>query len=663
MPGTSRLTAFVLLGGLVYLGTPSAARAQRVAPLPPAQPLGRALQAALGAPEAFTGTIDGVVRNEKGEPVAGVVVTAIGATTVFAVTDEQGHYELKALPPGPYLLRAHSSGYMAPRSRTVEVKASIKTASSFAIRRAEAGPTILAAGIGPVGNTAVAERPASEPHETTVNGHDGQPAATGEPGAANGSTTDDHSDTAWHLRHLRRGVLREVTIPGEFPAEFFEDEPEGTETIAVMLGRAVSSPARAATAFFADAPLSGQVNILTTNLFDAPNDLLSGGSVARGIAYVKVGAPVADGDWTVRGALTDGDLASWIVAGNFQTRPGARHARDIGMSYSMQRYGGGNPLALREMRDGARNAGSIYAFETFTISPAITVAYGGRYERYDYLDQRNLISPRAAVTLSPFDATRVTAAVSSRADAPGAQEFQPPSDEGIWLPPQRTFSSTGTGVGLRAERATEFRAGLERDLGPLTVIASAFGQHVENQMATLFGADLSNYPSANRGHYLVGTAGDVDARGGAVAVRADLGARFHGSVTYSNAVAKMTPTGDARYLLLLSPSTVRGQSERLQGITTTVETQVPETATRILVLYRVGNGFARPGDDRSRVDSRFDLQLRQSLPFLNFSSAQWEMLIAIRNSFREIDAEQSVYDELLAVQAPKRIIGGVALRF
>ena len=406
------------------------------------------------------------------------------------------------------------------------------------------------------------------------------------------------------------------------------------------------------------------MNFLTTNLFDGPDQLTSA-APARGIAYVKLGAPVGDhADWTVRGALTEGDLAAWIVAGDYKTRGDARRARDIGLSYSTQRYGGGNPLALREMTDGARNAGSIYAFETFTVSPALTVAYGARYERYDYLEGRSLFSPRAEVSLKPFNATRLLAAVSSRADAPGAQEFRPPSDEGIWLPPQRTFSSARQGDPLRAERTTEFSAGLERDFGPTTVAVRAFGQRVNDQMVTIFGADIPNFPAAKLGHYVVGTAGDVAARGGSVALRADLGERFRGSISYSNAIAQMTPAADVDYILLLTPTAIRARSERVQEVTSTIEAQVPETATRIVVLYRVGNGFAAPGGvDETRIDSRFDVQLRQALPFLNFTSARWEMLIAIRNSFRDVTGDQSVYDERLTVQAPKRIIGGVTLHF
>ena len=71
----------------------------------------------------------------------------------------------------------------------------------------------------------------------------------------------------------------------------------------------------------------------------------------------------------------------------------------------------------------------------------------------------------------------------------------------------------------------------------------------------------------------------------------------------------------------------------------------------------------RGGATQSRVDSRFDLQVRQSLPFLNFTNARWEMLVAVRNFFRETEPDQSVYDELLTVRPPKRIVGGVTLHF
>ena len=82
------------------------------------------------------------------------------------------------------------------------------------------------------------------------------------------------------------------------------------------MSRAVGSPARFATSFFADTLFSGQVNFLTTGSFETPKELFSSDSLAHGIAYVRLGAPVgSNGDWAVRGAVTQADISSWVLAG------------------------------------------------------------------------------------------------------------------------------------------------------------------------------------------------------------------------------------------------------------------------------------------------------------------------------------------------------------
>jgi len=93
---------------------------------------------------------------------------------------------------------------------------------------------------------------------------------------------------------------------------------------------------------------------------------------------------------------------------------------------------------------------------------------------------------------------------------------------------------------------------------------------------------------------------------------------------------------------------------------------VPETSTRVVVLYRVSNAFARAASEQApqpSLDARFDVQVRQSLPFMDFSNAKWEMLVAVRNFFRDSTGDQSIYDELLVVRPPKRVVGGLTLRF
>src|SRR4029079_4625469 len=94
----------------------------------------------------------------------------------------------------------------------------------------------------------------------------------------------------------------------------------------------------------------------------------------------------------------------------------------------------------------------------------------------------------------------------------------------------------------------------------------------------------------------------------------------------------------------------------LQNLSTAIETNVPETSTRILVVCRLLNAASSSGADRPAYDSRFDVQVHQSLPFMDFSSARWEMLLAVRNTFHEATMDSSVFDELLVVRPPQRIL-------
>jgi TonB-dependent receptor-like protein/carboxypeptidase family protein len=639
----STLAASAAVGGLVLWCCASVASAQSAAQPAPVTRL------ASVAP----GGIQGTVLDEHGAPVAGAIVSALGATRAFAVSDRVGHFEMRTLSPGPYLIRAHLAGYVASRGQVVEVRSSASASSSLALRRAStASAPIMTAGIA-----------------------DAPPPVAAAPDAATdapATTTDDHSDVAWRLRHLRRGILKDATVPEVILAS---DAPDGDAFGPNnILGKAVGSPARLATNFFAGTPFSGQVNLMTTGSFETPQQLFSPDNYSRSIAFLEIGAPVGEtADWTMRAALTQGDLASWIVSGEYKTRTPARHAYDIGLSYSTQRYDGGNFAALRSVTDGSRNAGTIYGFDTFAISPQLTLSYGGRYARYDYLEDRSLISPRVALTLEPVDHFRITGAVSRRALAPGAEEFTPRRDSNVWLPPQRTFSSL-TGNALDAERTDHAEVEVERDLASATVSVRAFRQHVADQLVTMFGLDTAGAPAAV-GHYFLANVGDVSAVGVGAGLRASLADRVHGSVEYTMSRARFDESGAATYLLLLAPSAVRSEAERVHDLSTAIETDVPETSTRVVVLYRVSNGFshaaavppagARPVAAASRpsLDSRFDVQVRQSLPFMDFSTAKWEMLIGVRNLFRDATPDQSVYDELLVVRPPKRIVGGLTLKF
>jgi TonB-dependent receptor-like protein/carboxypeptidase family protein len=647
MARAATLVASATVGSLIVFGTPLLASAQTGQSA--AQPVVRASQTA--------GAIIGTVKDNHDQPLASVVVSATGATTTIAVTDKAGRFELGPLTPGPYLLRAHLSGYVASRGLTVHVNANGQATSAITLSHGQTTPPILAAGIG----GGLSSSSVDAPESATV--------ASSDDSDRKDNPRDDHSETAWRIRHARRSVLKDVTIPPELLADDDDDPSSGGRFVPVeFLGKAVESPAHFATSLFSPSLLTGQVNLFTTGSFDAPQDLFSTDMLTRNIAYVRVGAPVgSDGNWTARGAVNQADISSWIVAGSYTGSSASRHQYDVGLSYSTQRYDGGNLLALRDMSENTRNVGTVYAYDTFKLTPMVAVAYGGAYGRYDYLKDRSLISPRVEVTFTPADQWRITTSASRRALAPGAEEFLPPGDTGIWLPPQRTFSSLNPRQGFKAEETSQTDIAVEHDFGTSTVSLRAFRQHVDDQLVTVFGADIPGQPAAKVGHYVVGNFGDADARGCALAWRTVITNRLRGSIEYTTASAETTPARQVGYLLLVAPSLARPLQQRLNDVATSLETEVPETATRVLVLYRVGNGFARasnsPDATLPGIDSRFDVQVRQSLPFMNFTSAKWEMLLAVRNFFRESGSEQSVLDERAAVRPPKRVVGGVTLRF
>src|SRR5262249_51860947 len=353
------------------------------------------------------------------------IVSALGATTAVVISDRAGRFELRTLTPGPYLGRAHLSRYIAPRGQGVEMRSSARTASTLPLPPAPSTPPTGPAAAGlPVRTAGVPGDAAAQPTDAAV-----------APETADRSP-DNHGEIAWRLRHARRGILKDADIPDEI---FVSDTPPNTNIFGHgSMWDYVGSPARMATNFFTETPFSGQFNLLTTGSLETPLQFFTADNFARSVAYVALGAPVGDrGDWTVRAALTQGDIASWIVAGEYTTRAPARHRYDFGWSYATQRYDGGNVAALRDVTDGSRNAGLLFGYDTYSVTPIVTLSYGGRWARYDYLENGSLLSPRLSITVEPIDHFRVSGVLSRRAVAPGAEEFIPRMDSGVWLPPQR----------------------------------------------------------------------------------------------------------------------------------------------------------------------------------------------------------------------------------
>jgi hypothetical protein len=604
------------------------------------------------------GSITGVVSDDHGGPIAGAMVSALGTVTVATLTDATGYFSIDALPTGDYTVQAHRTGFVGSARATVRVSGLSPALHRLQLRRLNAPvattgttppvPTrpIMAAGFGLPAGTLADQPDASETSSDTTVARDDHP----------------HSETAWRLRHIKRSILKDqapiVTVvegnPEFAPGSLFE--------------RAMDSAASMATTFFTDLPFSGEVNLLTTGAF-GPGEMFSGDLLPRGVAYMAIGAPTPAGDWSVRAAMNQGDLSSWIVAGAFQSRGAgadAAHVYRFGYTYSAQDYLGGNPAALMAATDGSRNVGELFALDRWSITKAIAVEYGGRYGRYDYLRPGGLFSPKVGVTVEPFKATRVSATVAQRMVAPGAEEFVASETPGPWLPPERTFAplgGPGPGNMFSVERARYLDLLVEHAFeSNYAVGLRRFYQSVDDQLVTLFGLNVPGGPQSV-GHYYVANAGSLDADGWALRV-STTSKRVTGSIDYSVTRARWLGRGDMADIAAWAPAAIRAETEDLHDVTTSVATDIPETATRVFVFYKINTGYTRSDTSQLRagLDARFDVQINQSLPF-ELGGTRWEVLVGLRNLFRDPNDPASVYDELLVVRPPKRVVGGFLVRF
>jgi hypothetical protein len=575
------------------------------------------------------GSIQGSVSDEHGGPLAGAMVSAFGATSAMAITDAHGRFVLDSLPAGEYFLRVHLAGFASGRLDAVRVGGVPAVLDRIALHRLD----------GPLLSRAILTAGVAIPPETA------------------GDPDHPHTETAWRLRHIKRSVLKEDGRVTDIA------DAAGSDSLTAdtsLFGRAFGNTA----SFFSDTSFSGEVNLLTSSAF-GPGEAFASDPLPRGIAYVSIGAPLLGGRWDVRASASQSDVSSWIVAGTFSSHIADSHQYSAGVSYSTQQYQnrGTGSIALTAPNDNTRAVGEIFASDRWTIAPALALEYGARLARYDYLDDRSLVSPHVGIDVTAATGTHVTASVAQRMLAPGAEEFLAPSIVGPWLPPERTFAPLA-GQDFRVERGRFFDIGVNHEFDSrLTIGVRHFTQSVDDQLATLFGIPVDGGPNSP-GHYYVASAGGVGADGWSVRVITVPNRRIRGTVDYSVARAQWIARGDMAAIAVWAPEAVRPQHEEVRDLTTSLETDIPETSTRVFLLYKINNAFARDGDPtHPSTDARFDVQVNQALPFMPLRSTRWEVLVGVRNLFRDPDGVQSIYDELLVVRPPKRVIGGVLVKF
>ena len=364
----------------------------------------------------------------------------------------------------------------------------------------------------------------------------------------------------------------------------------------------------------------------------------------------------------MKGAFNAGGLSSWALHGEYRSRDNQTHMLTLGMSHSAQVVTDRTGTLTGPVQ--SRSVGDIYGYDRWHASRLLELDYGLRFDRYDYLTTGPLLSPRAGLRLQVAPGTYAVVSGSYDRVAPGAGEFLPPAATGPWLPPQRTFSSLA-GAPLSAESIETYQVGLDQQFGSAdrlqTVSVRRFRQSIDDQVATLFGVEVEG----DVDHYLVATAGDVAIDGWSVGISGALSPHVRGQVNYSLGQAAWTHEPASEALVRAAGSTMRDSRESIHDLTTAITGSFPSTATQVSFVYRMSSAFSQTGAV-SRLpgfDGRFDVEVHQALPYQPIRGGKLEVLFAVRNLFYDAHDTRSLYDELLTVKPPMRLVGGIQIRF
>src|SRR6266700_1664180 len=110
------------------------------------------LLTSLATSQLYTGSISGTIKDPSGAVIVGAKVTIVDSEKGFVfngVTDAQGHYLVRQLPPGKYDLTAEATNFQGQKKDGIEVavNANLSVDFSLAIGAAQISVEVQASGV------------------------------------------------------------------------------------------------------------------------------------------------------------------------------------------------------------------------------------------------------------------------------------------------------------------------------------------------------------------------------------------------------------------------------------------------------------------------------------------------------------------------------------
>jgi hypothetical protein len=329
------------------------------------------------------------------------------------------------------------------------------------------------------------------------------------------------------------------------------------------------------------------------------------------------------------------------------------HELEIGTGYGTHLFRSAVPLD-EEGRIGTKAVGAVSIRDRWQATERLAATFGGRFSYLGFLRDSNPVDPSVQIEFMPDQDSRLLLAVSSSTVVPGGDLLALST---LGAAPALSYARLGDN--LRPERAARVELGVQETRGLSWIRAHTFYEGVRDQLANSFEGQRSQQTLR------IFNVGRASARGLGVTLGRRFGDGLSGSVSYTYGHA-WRPHAEMGSEQRPVPRLVTYENAGFHDVTARLEAAIDESDTRLVAFYRF-NSLLPAADADSMASpltsARFDVQLSQGLPFLAaLTRADWDLLLAVRNLYYEPE-EGATLDELAVLNPPRRLLGGISVRF
>ena len=395
---------------------------------------------------------------------------------------------------------------------------------------------------------------------------------------------------------------------------------------------------------FEAAGLSGRLDLLTLSPgVDTAADLDD--AIPNGAGLVRVAGQLTGAlSFALTGLAADSAATTWRAGAEFEITAGDRNRIEVGAVYGTRWNANGTPIGGEVDR---RSVGAFRLVHALQVLDGVTTRVGGRFVDAPFLASARSVDPEVSIYIE-----------NTEHEAPARSYLRFDFAGDTLFPGLEVVSSEGDLIAL-AEGLPVFARDLKSQRTWTRAAAAGFRGKTVRAEARIEDQAVSNallvMPSSVSGAPAVWN-----------------GSRDRAQIA-SIMLEKTFADGQAQaaiqygYGHFANSASYAGQPGDFHQLTSRLDAFARRSGTGIAVFHRLHDGAAvvsAHGAPRSRMRAqRYLVEVRQNVPFLpELLGADMALLVSLRNVYYD-DIERRSVDEFAVLTPPRRVTGGIRVKF